>query len=265
MFAIKEDFKSFLLAERGAVTVDYVVLTAAATGLAIAASTELSNGFSYLTNVVASELSEQGDAYDPRTIQIYDDAFANNSSDWHGATVSELFGLGTVLGPIEGANGGAEQVTRSFDVPENLDSVTLQFDLYALDDLDPEDSGFIYIGNEKVGSVSQVGGQTVFTPIGEHAGVTVTAVVLENQVQLGGAQVTGDDSLDSRVSFSITVDNPELTVDFGFGSNATGDRDNESFALDNFSVTGLAPEPEDVQVATNESGDQDDDDDYDDD
>ncbi|MEM7644807.1 MAG: hypothetical protein AAF366_20145 [Pseudomonadota bacterium] len=242
MSAFRKNFSRFLSAEDGAITVDYVVLTAAATGLAIAAASELSAGLSLVTSVVSAELAAQGDPVDGRQVLIYNDGFLNDTGDWNGATVSEVFGIGSVLGPIEGANGGAEQVTRQFALEENLESVSLDFDLYAMDDFEDNDEGFIYIDGRKVGTVTKdQEGNAVFNSHDTSGDfeVEVSALILEDNVQLGGAMVVGASSLDSRIAVSIKVKNPTTNVDFGFGSNATGNALNESFAIDNFKVTGV--------------------------
>ncbi|MEM8851438.1 MAG: hypothetical protein AAGE03_15575 [Pseudomonadota bacterium] len=201
-----------------------------------------------MSSIVSAELAFQGEAVDGRRVMIYNDGFLNDSGDWNGASVSEVFGIGSVLGPIEGANGGAEQVTRQFELEEGLESVSLDFDLYAMDDFEDNDEGFIYIDGRKVGTVTKdQEGNAVFNShdtTGDFE-VQVSALILEDNVQLGGALVVGASSLDSRIQVSIKVKNPTTSVDFGFGSNATGNALNESFAIDNFSVQGVrAPEPE---------------------
>ena len=52
--------KTFLNDEDGAVTVDWVVLTAAIVGLGIAAITAVSNGVTGLGEAIASDLSTDG-------------------------------------------------------------------------------------------------------------------------------------------------------------------------------------------------------------
>lgn len=230
-------FRKFLSDTRGAVTVDYVVITAAATGVALASADLVVAGFGTLSDNVTSELS--GTATDANTTTVYNDGFDNGAGGWTGAIATEIFGFGHVLGPIDGALGGAEAVSRSFSVAEGSSKATLNFDVLALDSLDGE-SGIIYLGGVEVGRVISNHSGTIFEANTTLAGVTVTATVLEDEVQIGGYSVANDWFKDSRVAVSITVDDPTGPLDFGFGSTANQNVEDESFALDNFSVTSTA-------------------------
>ncbi|MEM7710490.1 MAG: hypothetical protein AAF264_07020 [Pseudomonadota bacterium] len=216
---------------------DYVVLTAAATGLAIAASTELSDGLTMVTDVVATELALQGEDVSTDQVTIYDDTFANASSGWTGGQVSDVFGLGMVLGPIANT-GDVQAVTKRFEVGPGMESVTLDFEVYAMDDLESDDSGYVYIGGKKVGAITREDGKAVFTAIETVDDVAITANILEDDVELGGSLINVGGSKDSKIAFSITVTDPGTSVDFGFGAPTSAGADNESFAIDNFTVTG---------------------------
>ncbi|MEM9319414.1 MAG: hypothetical protein AAGA70_10465 [Pseudomonadota bacterium] len=60
-------FKNFILAEDGAVTVDWVVLTAALVGLGLAVLAVVSDGVGSLSNEIAQELTDQNPASLPFT------------------------------------------------------------------------------------------------------------------------------------------------------------------------------------------------------
>ncbi len=55
-----EMFKNFIKAEDGAVTVDWVVLTAAIVGLGIAVMASVSNGLEDLSGDIENQLTSQG-------------------------------------------------------------------------------------------------------------------------------------------------------------------------------------------------------------
>ncbi len=58
-------FKNFILAEDGAVTVDWVVLTAALVGLGLAVMAVVSGGVENLSNDIAQELADTDPASSP--------------------------------------------------------------------------------------------------------------------------------------------------------------------------------------------------------
>ncbi len=229
----------FLRSERGAVTVDYVVLAAAVTGLGLALSSQLTFGMSGLAGTVDSELRRE-------TVESivgveYSDGFDNGSGGWSGAGTYNFGGkIGTALGRIEGTSTGAQTVTRSFDIDPNATEATFSFDLYAMDSLDNE-SGFVYIDGIEIGRMTRDHqGETTFTAAAdlEERGIIVRASLIENNVALGG----NDRWTDSLAEINVTVKKPKEQITFGFGSNANGGTqgaDDESFAIDNFSATGL--------------------------
>jgi hypothetical protein len=99
----------FLQSESGAVTVDWVVLTAAAAGLAIAATSVVSGGLESL----AADLEEQ-----LRTQQISDSFVQFRSSDF-----DVLYDAGTLT---------EEQATASFAIANEMDNAEILSGLEAL-------------------------------------------------------------------------------------------------------------------------------------
>lgn len=239
MFANLKKFNRFIHEDDGAVTVDYVVLSALACAVALASTDVLSGGFRAMGGAIDDELS--GTPVDEQdTSLVYQTRFENGAAGWTGADVRTLDGAGNVLGPIEGT-GGEIGVSREFQIDPNAESATFEFDLYAFDDFDG-DSGIIFIDGVEVGRViADNGGQATFVPGSDldSIGVDISGLVIDEGVQLGGPSF--DDSLlDSRTRISITVANPGDTVQVGVGSDATAGLENESFAIDNFTATGLA-------------------------
>ncbi|WGH77956.1 hypothetical protein [Jannaschia ovalis] len=235
--------RRFRADQRGAISVDYVVITALAMGVAVAASEEIMSGMGFLAATVDSELS--GSEVDSGTMLSYRDGFDNGAGDWLGAEATEVFGVGKVLGPIPGSNGEIS-VSRSFAIDPSAEYAELSFDLLAFDGLQGE-SGYVYVNGQAVGYVTSLLGETVITPI-ETAGIQLTGAVIDNAVELGGASINREDSLDSRSSLQIRVADPGAELVFGFGSDAAGDVNTGSFALDNFRVTGLL-DPDAATVA----------------
>lgn len=234
----RDEFRCFLRGESGAVTVDYVMLAAAVTGMALASSDVITRGMAALASSIDSELS--GEPVERPPGLTYTNGFDNGSEGWSGAGTANIRGLGNVLGPIAGS-GGTASITRDFIIDPDATEATFVFDLLALDTLDNE-SGIVFIDGREVGRVTSTHGRTAFTSGSglDGRGITIEAQIIDNAEQLGGAPDRGDDSdLDSRTTISIRIANPNERVTFGFGSTADQSISNESFALDNFKVTGL--------------------------
>ena len=249
--AMARGFARFIAGERGAITVDYVVLTAAACGVAIACSDQLRAGLDVVAGVISTELSSGGQEENADGSLTYSDRFDNGASGWNGATVSKIFGIGNALGPIAGS-GGAASVTRDFEMMDGLEATSLTFDVLALDSLDGE-SGYIYLGDIQVGKITSRLGETSFEA-NEVEGVDVSFKIIDQNTQLGGSSIDDDWYKDSRTEVTISVTDPsafktdEGIMTFGFGSDANQGVEDESFALDNFTVTGLKdPDAEDPE------------------
>lgn len=230
-----DDLKFFLADQRGAITVDYVVLTAAATGVALASTDLVIDGLQSLADTVTEEMSGEA-VNDPSEGLTYADGFDNGASGWIGAIASDIYGIGNVLGPIEGS-GGVETVSKTFEMMAGLTHSTMTFDVLAMDSLDNE-SGIIYVGGQEVGRITKNGTSTVFTPT-DVPGITISADIVDQGTQLGGNTGSQDWWTDSRTTISITVDEPDELLSIGFGSTADQGVNDEFFALDNFTVTGL--------------------------
>lgn len=240
MSVVRRAIRRFLRSQSGAVTVEYVVLAAAITGVALASSDVINNGLGSLSGTIEDELSGEpvGTHSGPLT---YDDGFDNGSAGWSGATVAEIRGVGKVLGPIPGS-GGTQAITRDFQIDPGAGAATFSFDVLALDSLDNE-SGIIFIDGREVGRVTSTHGRTTFTPgAGLPIGTTIEAQIIDNDTDLGGISNNAG-WRDSRTKVTVSVaKNAEKPVDkitFGFGSNANQGVDDESFAIDNFKATGL--------------------------
>ena len=236
--------RRFARDERGAVTVEYVILAAAITGMALASADVINRGLGALANTIDSELSEEKGAHGALA---YEDGFDNGAAGWSGASATLIPGFGHVLGPI-GGSGGAQSLTRAFDIAPGAKAATFRFDVISGDSLDGE-SGIVFIDGVEVGRVTTDWRQgTVFTAAAGLAerGIAIDATVIDDRVALGG-EASRADWVDTRTAISISVANPKDKVTFGFGSNADQATSDEFFAIDNFRATGLkdpdAPKP----------------------
>lgn len=231
----------FFRDQRGAATVDYVVLAAGVFAVAMAANEVISGGMSGLAGTVDSELRRE--PVEALTGITYTDGFDNGASGWIGAFAATIPGLGNVLGPIAGTGvGGPPRITRDFDIDPKATQATFAFDLYAMDSLDNE-SGIVYIDGLEVGRMTSDKGNAVFTAADaaelKKRGIIVRATTVDNNVDLGG----NPSFKDSLSSISITIDKPKNRVTFGFGSTADQGTGDESFAIDSFQATGLRNTP----------------------
>ncbi len=227
----------FLRDESAAVTVEYVVLAAAVTGMALLSSDVIYRGLGALAGTVDGEL--QGESTTRTGALSYDDGFENGAAGWAGAAASAVRGFGNILGPITGS-GGAASVTREFEFAEGTPEATFSFDLLAMDSLDGE-SGIVYIDGQEVGRMTtDFTTGTVFTPADGIAarGISFQTRLEDDRVDLGGTSAERR-FVDSRAKILVTVANPASKVTFGFGSTANHGAHDESFGIDNFRATGL--------------------------
>lgn len=230
-----EFIRRFLRGDTGAITVEYVVLAAAVTGVTLLSTDVLQVGMRGLAGTVDSEL--KGEAPDSNNTVSYHSGFDNGAQGWTGAGAAEVPGLGTVLGPIGGSNGEAT-VSRDFAFDEGTERAEFEFDLYAMDSLDNE-SGIIYIDGREVGRLTSDHGNTTFTVADgiDPDRFIVRQTNVDDQIDLGGS----DRWTDGHSKIQITVRDPGTNVNFGFGSTANQGTSDESFSIDNFTVTSTAP------------------------
>jgi hypothetical protein len=232
--------RRFLRRDDGAVTVDYVVLTSAAAGLGLAVSGILMGGFGTFAGTVNGELSRGRTVIVDVTSTLYEESFgeAGAADGWSGAQVTDVRGIGSVLGPIAGSGPDvdAPTVTRTFNLADGTTSAVLDFDVLALDSLDGE-AGIIFIGKQEIGRVHGLVGDAWVTT-SEVDGMTIKYEIVEEDVELGGVRDDDKWSRDSRTRVRVTVTDPGESLTFGFASNAGADIRDESFALDNFFLEG---------------------------
>ena len=242
--AVPASARRFARAETGAVTVDWVVLCAAVTGVILFTHDEVRAALRHLSDDVAEELTDS-EIVRAGEVNSVEYGFDDGPGRWSGAAVTDIPGLGMALGPI-GGSGGLETVSHDFIMAADIDSSTITFDLYALDSLDDE-AGVIYLNGREIGRMVS-GHNGAYFVAADVPGVSVFGVLVVDNEHLGGFADDSDGGgwdrwgTDDIMTVTIRVDDPGDVLSFGFGSTANQDTDDESFAIDNFRITGVADE-----------------------
>ncbi len=224
--------------ERGAVTVDWVVLTASTVGLGIAALAIVTGGVGDLSRDTARNLGRPF----IQTAFVTPDDFSNGAGNWIGATTNFVSGFGDILGPIRGDANGSEQFYQVFDIPGGALEFNAAFDLLSLDSLDgglidhgwgAEEGPVMYINGQEVARARSQGGNLTWT-YADVPGVTVHSEVVSANSNIG-ASGWSDGINNVRISF----EEPQETVQVGFGLKANQAIHDESMGIDNFSFHAM--------------------------
>jgi hypothetical protein len=229
--------KTFLNNDSGAVTVDWVVLTAGLAGLGLATLAVVGSGVEDLSTDVDASLSKRiiYTAFGTST-----EDFSDGAVGWIGAKASFVNGFGDILGPI-GGSGGLESVSKTFDLPEGANEVLINFDLLALDSLDGgPDCSRGWGCNE--GPVLFIDGQRVATGVSSGGGVTWTyedtpGVRVESVAVSQGNNIGAGGWSDGVHQIKVTRDKPGPTIKVGFGLNANQPIHDEAIGIDNFTIS----------------------------
>jgi len=221
----------FLSDDSGAVTVDWVVLTAGITGLGMATVGVVSTGMSDLSGDINAQLGSNMISSLFGSTQIASMNFTNGDmGGWVGGTVMapiEALGDMLVLGP-------GESTGITLDVPAGAESATLTFDLIGGDSLDNEVMTITTNGETVTLARGLYNGTMTFiTPDVE--GITVSTEVISEGTNLGGA--TPSHWRDSVTQVTITVDDPGDTLAFGMTSGANQHIGDEFFGIDNVDIS----------------------------
>lgn len=236
--------------ESGAVTVDYVVLTGAVTGMGIAASTTLSGGVDTLANNIAEALT--GAANDVVEVLMSNDFTGGNRGNWTGGTVMNFRNFGELL-----ALGPGETATINLGFPQGVEAGVITFDAIAGDSIDWE-SAFFYVDGQLVADLTAgaiVDGQEIVdgergsfnwvSGTGENSsergiqmqdysreGITVSYETVATNEDLG-AETQWKDEV---VRVTVRIDNPPETMHFAASSNTDQPVQDEFWGIDNFEV-----------------------------
>jgi len=226
--------KSFFRCESGAVTTDWVVLTAATAGLGLATLTVATGGVFTLSTGIGDHLAgvEIASAFDTvfEAVELAFNSFeGGDRGDWTGGEVRDLGGeLGEML------QVGRDQIAElAFSVPAGAAQAVLSFDLFGIDSLDHESATIT------------INGQTVSIATGNHGalsfansdlpGITVESTIHSQNTQMGGSNRS--DWLESASTVTITLANPSDVVTLGVASGTNQHVSDESFGIDNVVIT----------------------------
>lgn len=249
--------RTFLAGTSGAVTVDWVVMSAAIVGLGIASAGAVRVGTSALGDDVEASLAG-ADVASLNWLSAHtvtQQSFADGNFDgWSVARAGSFGAWGAMLGPF-GSETLANPLTYDVELPDGLSNARIGFDLVIGDSWD---------GHNVPGSVTNalgdslrlmVGGQVLTT---EHfvfssglPGYThgmfderrATATVGDTTFNLvltprdpPSANVGGSGWVDQRWNVQIEAVNAPQTFQLGFASTANQTAPDESFGIQNFSV-----------------------------
>lgn len=227
--------RTFIRAEDGATTVDWVVLTAGVTGLGIAVMAVASGGLQDLSTDIETTLNDIEiieEVTDFVAAQLAANDFAGGAlGGWSGGIAGDAGGsLGELLmvGP-----GGLAELT--LDVPDGANQAVFTFDLIGGDSLDNETATVMINGQPVTLATGNHGSISLATP--DVPGISVTTNVQSQGQQLGGSQNNG--WRESVTSISITVDDPGSSVTLGVSSNANQPINDEFFGIDNVTVDAI--------------------------
>lgn len=249
--------RTFLAETSGAVTVDWVVMSAAIVGLGIASAGAVRVGTSALGDDVESSLTGASVASLTwlSSHTVTQQSFADgNFEGWSVARAGSFGAWGAMLGPF-GNETLNDPLTYDVELPDGLSNARIGFDLVIGDSWD---------GHNVPGSVTNalgdslrlmVGGQVLTT---EHfvfssglPGYTpgmfderrATATVGDTTFNLvltprnpPTANVGGSGWVDQRWNVQIEAVNAPSTFQLGFSSTANQSAPDESFGIQNFSV-----------------------------
>ena len=240
--------KKFVLSESGAVTVDWVVLTAASVGLGLASVAAVRTGSGSLADAISASLSGASVmALDGLNRMGFGDG---NFLGWSTNRTGFSEALGTFLGPFAGHE---DAVTHDVILPDGATEATISFDLLLLDSWDGTgavhsdvnsggrgDGIAFSINGTEIGYSSMTNG-SAGTPSGtfEMDGTTYSYELTQAS---SGAYFSPPDGgghwSDAVWNVTVTADNPP-PGGFQFGVNGTSNQGitDESFGIDNYVIS----------------------------
>ena len=222
----------FIRSDSGAVTTDYVMLSAMMAASGFTAINTSTVGVENLAGELDATL--RGQIINTSFAQAsYFDDFEHGAGHWIGGdTDGTQDAYGGILGPFSGSD-GEELVTRTFDLLSGYDYATVEFEMHAIDSWDNEEfiifvdgtpissRNFQYQNNGTTGSWTTSDGNysVTFDPINDR-----------------GHQGFNTEWTDQSYSVTVQVANPGPSMSVGFGSTLNQDVGDESWAVDNIQV-----------------------------
>ena len=170
----------------------------------------------------------------PTALLIAEDNFNSGADGWNQSTsTSGGFNTGDMLGRFGGTSGN-EAVSKTFDVPEGVTEVTLQFTMYEIDSWDGEQFRIFVDGQEFHSIGYSQGNNTSGTQtINDNDGNPI------GQIEHGSGGHHGFSGwVDQSHIYTLTipVDPNSGTVQIGFGSTLNQAVSDESWGIDDLSL-----------------------------
>jgi hypothetical protein len=215
--------RDFIEDETGAITVDWVVLSAGIVGLGLAVIALISAGVEDLAGDTSGQMSgfEIRTQFADAVTSLLSNDFSGGLGGFVGGSVANLVGFGEVL-----QLGPGEMTQATFAVPEGASTATLTFDMLGIDDLSGE-AASIMINGQEVAFYADNHGNITTEDMGV-PGVTVSV----NQQYTNDPMGAGSHGHDSRATYTITIENPGETVTFGVASETGQPISEEFYAID---------------------------------
>ncbi|MDW1947686.1 tandem-95 repeat protein [Vibrio sp. 812(2023)] len=164
---------------------------------------------------------------------IASDNFESGSNGWNANTESSQgFETGDMLGRI-GGTGGDEAVSKTYDIPSDVNEVNISFSFYEIDSWDGE-SFQIFVDGEQLTTLensafrTQDGTTTLYDSDGNEVGE-----VIHGASQREGFSGWNDQA--HLINLTVPVEDGELQL--GFGSTLNQSTWDESFGIDNIEIT----------------------------
>ncbi|MEM7643303.1 MAG: hypothetical protein AAF366_12330 [Pseudomonadota bacterium] len=227
MFIRSTSLGQFLRSEDGAVTVDWVVLTAALVGLGLATMSTVRGGVQNVSSdidaTLRSDIIQTRFAFLETLLNV---DFSGGADGWSAGVAIDVAGFGEVL-----QLAGGDLAEIDLEVPDGATSATISFDMIAADDMDGDAATVLINGSPVSIYRDNHGSVTVESP--DVPGVTVAI----DQHYTNDPVGSGSHGHDSRATYTITVDDPGSSLRFGVASDANDGLNDEFYAIDDVRVT----------------------------
>lgn len=229
--------------QSGAVTVDWVVLTASTVGLGIASLALVSGGVADLSRDTSRNLGRPF----IQSAFLSPDDFSNGPGGWVGAGTNFVQGFGDILGPIRGDAAGSEQFWQVFDIPGGAMEVQFSFDMLSMDSIDgglidqgwgAEEGPVLYLNGQEIARARSQAGNLTWT-YADVPGVQIHSEVTQSGTNIGGPAHQNASWYDGINNVRIQFDDPQEQVKLGFGMKANQGINDESIGIDNFSFQAM--------------------------
>jgi len=256
-------FKNFLVDDTAAVSVDYVVLTGAMTGLGVAVMAVVSGGVADLSGDIAGQMigmSVPGVIFDSE--QFYN--FENGFGDWTVLVdAHEDPVLNGVLGPFYDQSGNPV-VVNTFEFEDGTEYAVVEFTLTAVGRWEAHDDMRFFVNGEMIDATRLRNGniQSIFSDDSDETEIAYQFIerrnfgsdVVEERIDIANSTVangatTTRDTIRSNVdreaeyTVQVVVRNPGTEMELGLGRNGSSPYPGEAWAVDDFLVESANTDP----------------------